>query len=58
MYGQLRRRMKDPAVTARYAVVIPTAALTAALRVPVWVRDRLHIEIYEVDDVGAVHARP
>jgi hypothetical protein len=55
LYGQLLRRMKDPASGARYAVVVPTAALKAALRVPAWVRDRLAVEVYEVDDNGAVH---
>ena len=55
LYGQLLRRMKDPTTGARYAVVVPTAALQAALRVPSWVRDRLHIDVYEVDDTGAVH---
>jgi len=55
LYGQLLRRMNDPATDARYAVVVPTAALQAALRVPAWVRDRLHIDVYEVDDVGVVH---
>jgi hypothetical protein len=37
LYGQLLRRMKDPASAARYVVVVPTAALEAALRVPDWV---------------------
>jgi hypothetical protein len=55
LYGQLLRRMKDPASGARYAVVVPTAALKAALRVPAWVRDRLAVEVYEVDDNEAVH---
>jgi hypothetical protein len=57
LYGQLLRRMQDAATGARYAVVVPTAALQAALRVPSWVRERLHIDIYEVDDAGAVHPR-
>ena len=57
LYGQLLRRMQDPATGARYAVVVPTAALQAALRVPSWVRERLHIDIYEVDDAGAIHPR-
>ncbi|HEX6523324.1 MAG TPA: hypothetical protein VF070_25490 [Streptosporangiaceae bacterium] len=55
LYGQLLRRMKDPASDARYAVVVPTAALGAALRVPAWVRDRLAVDVYEVDDSGGVH---
>ena len=54
LYGQLLRRMKDPEPGSRYAVVVPTAALNAALRVPAWVRNRLSIDIYEVDDDGEV----
>jgi hypothetical protein len=54
MYGQLLRRMKDPGTVAQYAVVVPTAAVAAALRVPTWVRERLHIAVYEVDDEGTV----
>lgn len=52
LYGQLLRRMKDAG--ARYAVVVPTAALSAALRVPSWVRVSLSIDVYEVDDAGIV----
>ena len=55
LYGQLLRRMKDSKPGARYSVVVPTSALNAALRVPGWVRDRLTIDVYEVDDVGEVH---
>jgi hypothetical protein len=55
LYGQLLRRMKDPEPGARYAVVVPTAALNAALRVPTWVRDRLSLDVYEVDDDAEVH---
>jgi hypothetical protein len=57
LYGQLLRRMKDPGSTARYAVVVPTAALSAALRVPAWVRERLRVNVFEVDDSGEVHPR-
>jgi hypothetical protein len=57
LYGQLLRRMKDPESAARYVVVIPTGALKAALRVPEWVRERLHVEVIEVDDLGEVHPR-
>jgi hypothetical protein len=57
LYGQLLRRMKDPTAGARYVVVVPTAALQAALRVPSWVGDRLHIDVYEMDDTGVVHPR-
>jgi hypothetical protein len=39
LYGQLLRWMSAPEPGARYAVVVPTAALNAALRVPEWVRD-------------------
>src|SRR6266481_6131310 len=47
LYGQLLRRMRDPKPGARYAVVVPTAALNAALRVTAWVRDRLSVDVYE-----------
>ena len=57
LYGQLLRRMRDPESGAQYAVVVPTAALNAALRVPAWVRDRLSVDIYEVDDNAGVHLR-
>jgi hypothetical protein len=57
LYGQLLRRMRDPQPAARYAVVVPTAALNAALRVPAWVRGRLAIDVYEVDDHAGVHLR-
>jgi hypothetical protein len=57
LYGQLLRRMADPGPGTSYAVVVPTAAVEAALRVPAWVRDRLGIVVYEVDDAGRVHPR-
>jgi hypothetical protein len=57
MYGQLLRRMKDQGASARYAVVVPTAALSAALRVPAWLRENLRINVYEVDDANTVHPR-
>jgi len=57
LYGQLLRRMSDPKPGARYAVVVPTTALGAALRVPIWVRDRLSVDVYEVDDDAEVHLR-
>src|SRR5580704_17111033 len=31
LYGQLLRRVKAPAASARYAVVVPTASLTTAI---------------------------
>ena len=57
LYGQLLRRMPveevgDP--NARFAVVIPTGAEAAALRVPRRVRDLLRIDIYAVSDDGQV----
>jgi len=55
LYGQLLRRMSDPEQSSRYAVVVPTPALNAALRVPAWVRDRLSVDVYEVDDNAEVH---
>lgn len=54
MYGQLLRRMIDPDDQARYAVVVPSSALAAAQRVPRWVRERLRLDVYRVDDDGQV----
>lgn len=54
MYGQLLRRMQHPEVQARYAVVVPSSALQAALRVPDWVRERLKIDVYAVDPDGGI----
>lgn len=47
LYGQLLRRMVEP--RARYAVVVPEKVVTAAQRVPEWVRTSLGIELYGVD---------
>src|SRR3954447_1489684 len=55
LYGQLLRRMPevgDP--NTRFAVVIPTGAEAAAIRVPRRVRDLLRIDIYAVSDEGQV----
>ena len=55
MYGQILRRMpiaEDPA--ARFAVVVPARAQTAALRVPPRVRALLSVEVFVVDDAGTV----
>jgi hypothetical protein len=57
LYGQLLRRMRNAQPGARYAVVVPTSAVNAALRVPAWVRERLSIDVYEVDDADGVHLR-
>ena len=53
-YGQLLRRMRE-APGARYALVVATKALKAALRVPEHVRARLGVEIFVVDLDGHVH---
>jgi hypothetical protein len=55
MYGQILRRMplaEDP--TARFAVVVPTRAEKAALRVSSRVRALLGVEVFVVDDADAV----
>jgi hypothetical protein len=57
LYGQLLRRMPDESARARYGVVVPTAAVVAALRVPDWVRPRLKIDVYEVTNEGSVALR-
>ncbi|GGV24008.1 hypothetical protein GCM10010182_52950 [Actinomadura cremea] len=49
-YGQLLRRMTDPAPGIRYALVVPSSTLRAGLRVPRWVRDLLRVTVYEVRD--------
>jgi hypothetical protein len=57
LYGQLLRRMPDEEVddrNTRFAVVIPTGAEVAALRVPRRVRDVLRIDVYAVSDDGQV----
>src|SRR4029077_18018984 len=55
MYGQILRRMPvENTADARFAVVVPDEALTAALRVPDRVRSLLGIDVYAVDEVGAV----
>lgn len=53
-YGQLLRRMTDQAPGIRYAVVVPSSALKAALRVPQRVRDLLRVTVYEVRDDSTV----
>jgi hypothetical protein len=57
LYGQLLRRMPAEEVgdpNTRFAVVIPTGAEAAALRVPRRVRDVLRIDVYAVGDDGQV----
>ncbi|MFB7675115.1 hypothetical protein ACFC26_27255 [Kitasatospora purpeofusca] len=53
-YGQLLRRMTAPGVSVRYALVVPSSALSHALRVPEHVRARLGIAVYEVTADGTV----
>jgi hypothetical protein len=57
MYGQLLRRMTDETGRARYGVVVPSSAVTAALRVPERIRQQLHVEVYEVTDDNNVVCR-
>jgi hypothetical protein len=57
LYGQLLRRMPAEEVgdpNTRFAVVIPTGAEAAALRVPRRVREVLRIDVYAVSDDGQV----
>jgi hypothetical protein len=55
LYGQLLRRMPaEEDLNTKFAVVIPTGAEAAALRVPRRVRDLLRIDIYAVSDDGQV----
>lgn len=53
LYGQLLRRMSD--LDDCFAVVVPTAGINAALRVPATVREHLNIHVYEVTDDDTVH---
>ncbi len=57
LYGQLLRRIRDDEPAARYAVVVPTAGIAAALRVSPSVRRRLAVDVFEVDDQDQVHLR-
>jgi hypothetical protein len=55
MYGQLLRRMRpEDESGVRYAAVVPESALTAALRVPTWVRATLGVDVYAVHEDGRV----
>jgi hypothetical protein len=58
LYGQVLRRMPaEPSPDTTFGVVVPTAAVGAAQRVPLWVREQLNIVIYEVGDDGSVAER-
>jgi hypothetical protein len=55
LYGQLLRRMpiaEDS--SSRFVVVVPSAAVDAATRIPLRVRKMLRVDVYEVDDNGDV----
>jgi hypothetical protein len=51
LYGQLLRRMPiaDGSIS-RFAVVVPSAGVAAAMRVPPRVREMLRVDVYEVTD--------
>ena len=54
LYGQLLRRMDPGDGDARYAVVVPSTSLAAALRVSENVRAALRIDVFSVSDEGLV----
>jgi hypothetical protein len=55
MYGQLLRRMPfDEDSKAKFVVVVPDRALTAALRVQGRVRELLRIDVYSVGEDSSV----
>jgi hypothetical protein len=61
LYGQLLRRMPAEEIDepmTRFAVVVPSNAEAAALRVPRRVRVLLRIDIYTVTDDGQVELHP
>ncbi len=55
LYGQLLRRAPEDQMNSILGVVVPDKAVTAALRVPRWIRDRLDLHIWAVSDVNQVH---
>ncbi|GIU95779.1 MAG: hypothetical protein KatS3mg012_2236 [Gaiellaceae bacterium] len=56
MYGQILRRMPIAENESyRFAVVVPTRARDAALRVPRRTRELLRISVYEVTAESVVH---
>jgi hypothetical protein len=50
LYGQLLRRVPDDGMNSVLGVVVPEKAVTAALRVPQWMRDRLRVHVWAVSD--------
>ncbi|WP_017581291.1 hypothetical protein [Nocardiopsis valliformis] len=57
-YGRLLRRMTDQSPATRYALVLPTASVRHAARVPAHVRCLLRVDLYEVTDDNRVLLRP
>ena len=53
-YGQLLRRMDPGQTGVRYALVVPATLRTHVTRVHQDVRGRLGVELFVVDDDGAV----
>ncbi|GGD08680.1 hypothetical protein [Nocardioides daphniae] len=54
LYGQLLRRVPDEASDSILGVVVPELGVTAALRVPEWVRTRLRVHVWSVAEDGDV----
>ena len=50
LYGQLLRRVPEDGMNSVLGVVVPDRAVTAALRVPQWIRDRLRVHVWVVSD--------
>ena len=50
LYGQLLRRVPENGTNSVLGVVVPEKAITAALRVPQWIRDRLRVHVWAVSD--------
>jgi hypothetical protein len=53
-FGQLLRRMPEEDDNTRYALVVPTEARAAALRVSARIRAALRLRFYVVDEDGTV----
>ena len=53
-YGQLLRRMDPEQASVRYALVVPATLRKHVTRVCQGVRERLGVELYVVDDDGAI----
>lgn len=54
LYGQLLRRVPEDGMNSVLGVVVPERAVTAALRVPQWMRERLRVHVWAVSDDGHV----